>query len=174
MDRPETSEFAPYYNTYISLVDGDNGFAVLEKQPAELRSVVAPLPEEKGTFIYAEGKWTIKEAISHLLDGERIFAYRLLRISRGDRTPIEGFEQNDYIETSNANNRTFAELLEEFDLQRRSNLLLLKNISDEGSRQMGTASGVPVSVRALAYIMAGHVIHHVNILKERYLANIDA
>jgi len=170
MNRPETTEFAPYYNNYISLVDGNDVLRTLAGQPAEVRALVADLSEEKGTFAYAEGKWTIKELLSHIIDGERIFSYRVLRISRGDGTPLEGFEQDDYIETSNANNRSFDDLLEEFDLQRRSNMLMVNNISDEGSKRMGTASDNPVSVRALTYIMAGHVTHHINILKERYLA----
>ena len=169
MNRPETHEFDPYYSNYISLNEGDNVLPVLDAQPAALRAVFHHVPEEKGTFAYADGKWTIKEVLSHLIDGERMFAYRTLRISRGDATPIEGFEQDGYIENSNANNRTFADLIEEFDLQRRSNMILLNNISDEGSRRIGTASGRPVSVRALAYIMAGHVTHHLNILNERYL-----
>ena len=170
MNRPETTEFAPYYNNYISLIEGNEAMSVLEAQSAEMRSMFSDVAEEKGTFAYAEGKWTIKELLSHLIDGERMFAYRVLRISRGDKTPIEGFEQDGYIENSNANNRSFAELLDEFDLQRRSNLLLLNNISDEGSKRIGTASDNPVSVRALTYIMAGHVRHHIHILKERYLA----
>ena len=169
MNRPETNEFAPYYNTYISLIDGDNVLPVLEAQPAEVRALFSDVPEEKGTFAYEPGKWTIKEMLSHLIDGERMFAYRILRISRGDKTPIEGFEQDGYIENSNANNRPFAELLEEFDLQRRSNMLLLNNLSDEDSRRMGNASDKAVSVRALTYIMAGHVKHHLLILRERYL-----
>ena len=169
MNRPETHEFDPYYNTYISLVDGNNVLPVLERQPSEMRSIFSGVPDEKGTFAYAAGKWSVKEVLSHLIDGERIFAYRVLRISRGDETPIEGFEQDGYIENSNANNRPFAELLEEFDLQRRSHLLLLNNLSDEASRRMGTASGLPVSARALTYIMAGHVTHHMRILNERYL-----
>ncbi|HQZ94923.1 MAG TPA: DinB family protein [Pyrinomonadaceae bacterium] len=170
MNRPETNEFAPYYNTYVSTVEGNNVMPVLESQTAELRSIFSGMPEEKGTFAYAEGKWTLKEALSHLIDGERIFAYRILRISRGDKTPIEGFEQDGYIATSNANDRPFANLLDEFDLQRRSNLILVKNISDEGSRRMGTASDNPISVRALVYIMAGHVTHHLRVIKERYLS----
>lgn len=104
-----------------------------------------------------------------MIDGERIFGYRVLRISRGDKTPIEGFEQEGYIENSNANNRLFAELLEEFDLQRRSNNLLLNNLTEEGTRRMGTANEKAISVRALAFIMAGHIRHHINILKTRYL-----
>ena len=170
MKRPETNEFAPYYNTYVSLIEGDNVLPVLDAQTAELRAIFSQTPEEKGTYAYAEGKWTLKEMLSHIIDGERIFAYRVLRISRGDETPIEGFEQDDYIATSNANNRSFADLLDEFDLQRRSNLLLVNNLSDENASRMGTASGVAISARALTYIMAGHVTHHVGVLKERYLA----
>ena len=170
MNRPETDEFYSYYNTYISLIEGNDVMPLLDAQPANIRAMFSAMPDEKGSFSYEAGKWSIKEVLSHLIDGERIFAYRILRISRGDETPIEGFEQDGYIEHSNANNRSFAELIEEFDLQRRSNLLMLRNISDEGSRRMGTASEKPISVRALAYIAAGHVQHHVNILKERYLA----
>lgn len=127
------------------------------------------MPEENGTFAYERGKWTIKELISHIIDGERIFAYRILRVSRGDTTPLEGFVQNDYIATSNANNRTFADMLDEFELNRRGNMLMVKNIDDATSKLMGTASGVPVSARALTYIMAGHVEHHLAIFRDRYL-----
>jgi hypothetical protein len=142
---------------------------MLDAQPSELKAIFLQVPEEKGDFAYAEGKWTIKEVISHLIDGERMFAYRVLRISRGDETPIEGFEQDGYIENSNANNRSFAELLTEFELSRRANMLMLNNLSPEASQRIGTASEKTVSVRALAYIMAGHIEHHVRILNERYL-----
>lgn len=172
MKRPETNEFAPYYDNYISLIDGDSVMQVLNSQVADIRSMFANVPEEKGSFAYAEGKWTVKELLSHMIDGERIFAYRILRVSRGDKTPIEGFEQDDYIANSNANNRTFADLLDEFDLQRRSNLLLINNISEEGSKRMGTASDKAVSARALVYMTAGHVNHHLKILNERYLNEV--
>lgn len=167
MDKPESNEYAEYYGKYISLVNSDV-LPMLESQSAELTVMFGDLPDDRGTYKYAIDKWTLKEVLSHLIDGERFFAYRMLRISRGDKTPIEGFEQDDYIENSNANNRTFRELLEEFDLQRRSNILFVKNLSDEATKRLGTASGYTVSVRALVYIMAGHVRHHVNILKERY------
>jgi uncharacterized damage-inducible protein DinB len=170
MDRPETNEFDPYYGTYISLVADEDILPFLDAQPGGLRTRLSDVPEEKGSFAYAEGKWTIKEVLSHLIDGERIFAYRILRISRGDETAIEGFEQDGYIENSNANNRSFSDLLDEFELQRRSNMLLLYNLSDESSQRMGTASEKPVSARALTYIMAGHIQHHMNILGARYLA----
>jgi hypothetical protein len=170
MNRPGPNEYAPYYERYISLVPNGDIATVLAAQPYELKSLLDDVPEEKGTYAYAEGKWTIKELLSHIIDGERIFSYRALRISRGDKTAIEGFEQDDYIATSNANNREFADLLDEFTLERQANLYLIRNISASGAEEMGTASGNPVSARAIAYIMAGHVRHHIDILKTRYLA----
>jgi hypothetical protein len=169
MNRPEINEFDPYYATYVSLVNGGSVEEMLESQIEEIKSLFTGMPEEKGEFTYEDGKWTIKELLSHILDGERVFAYRILRISRGDRTPIEGFEQDDYIENSNANDRTFVNLLEEFEFQRLSNLKMLAGISDEASTRTGIASGKPVSVRALVFILAGHIQHHINILKGRYL-----
>jgi hypothetical protein len=173
MNPPEKSEYGEYYDRYISKVRDENVPDLLSKQPAELKELFSTVAEDGGMFAYDEGKWTLKEVLSHLIDGERIFAYRMLRISRGDETPIEGFEQDGYIENSNANNRSFAELLDEFDLQRRSNMLLVNNLSDEATKRLGTASGFPVSVRALVYISAGHVKHHIGILRERYLIGQD-
>ncbi len=171
MQRPAAGEFDPYYDGYISQIrDGEDLLAVMDRQSAELRSIFAPVSEDRGTHAYADGKWTIKELLSHIIDGERMFAYRILRVSRGDETPIEGFEQDGYVENSNANNRTFAELLDEFELARRSNILMLRNLSHDAAARIGTANNVRISARAIAYIMAGHVRHHENILKERYLA----
>jgi len=168
MNRPETSEYDAYYERYVSRVAGEDVIPVLGSQPAELRSMFSNVADDRGSYTYAEGKWTLKEVLSHLIDGERMFAYRVLRISRGDETPIEGFEQDGYIKNSNANNRPFAELLEEFDLQRRSNVLFIKNLSEEATMRRGTASGLGISVRGLIYIMAGHVRHHFAILKDLY------
>ena len=171
MKRPEANEYDPYYNGYISQVkDGDDLLAIMDRQPEELRAIFGQVPDERGTHAYAEGKWTIKEVLSHIIDGERMFAYRILRVSRGDATPIEGFDQEGgYIENSNANDRSFANLLDEFDLTRRSNMLMLRNLSEDDAARVGTANNVRISARAIAYIMAGHVRHHANILKERYL-----
>lgn len=170
MYKPEKSEYDPYYERYISLVTNDEINEALAKQTVELRSIFSGLPEEKGTFKYADGKWTVKEVLSHLIDGERIFAYRVFRIARGDKTPIEGFEQDGYIENSHANGRSFAELLDEFDLLRRANVFFFDNLKDDDWLRTGTANKVEISVRAIAYVMVGHIIHHENILKERYLA----
>jgi hypothetical protein len=170
MNRPETNEYAPYYEKYISLIEPDTLMQRLETQAAELRALFDGLGEERGLHRYEPGKWTLKESLVHVIDAERMFAYRVLRISRGDATPIEGFEQDNYIEHSNANNRSFSDLLDDFELTRRSNLHLIRNIDDVASRRAGTASGNPVSVRALIYIMAGHIDHHLPIFRDKYLA----
>jgi hypothetical protein len=168
MYKPEPNEYDPYYGKYISLVTESDIRDAFVAQPDELRSELAGVSEDKGTFAYEDGKWTIKEVLSHLIDGERIFAYRMLRISRGDETPIEGFEQDGYIENSNANNRSLSELVDEFELNRKANVLMLNNLDEAGLARMGTASGLPISTRALANIAIGHVRHHVAILRERY------
>jgi hypothetical protein len=169
MQRPEKTEYNEYYETYVSLVDENDIVAALENQLADLQNLFAEIDEEKAVYAYAEGKWTIKELVGHLIDGEKIFAYRALRISRADRTPIEGFEQDGYIENANFNGYKLADLLEEFALARRSNIIFFKHLQDEAWLRTGTASDNQVSVRALAYIMIGHVRHHANILKTRYL-----
>ena len=169
MQRPEKNEYAEYYDTYVSLVDETDIVAALQNQLAEMQNLFAGISEVKGAFAYGEKKWTIKELTGHLNDGEKIFAYRALRISRADKTPLEGFEQDGYIENSNFNSCLLIDLAEEFFLLRRANILFFKNLSDEAWLRRGTASGAEVSVRALAYIMVGHVRHHANILRERYL-----
>lgn len=169
MDRPDKSEYDPYYEKYVSLVAKDDILDTLGSQPTLLQDLITGLPEDKGTFAYADGKWSVKEVLGHLIDGERMFAYRLFRISRGDKTPIEGFEQDGYIENAHSNQRSFGELLEEFTLLRRANMLFFNNLTDEDALRIGTANNVEISSRALMYIMAGHIEHHLRILKERYL-----
>ena len=169
IEAPAESEYNPYYFKYVSLVTEPNIVNVLEDQCAEIEAVYGGLPEERGSYSYAEGKWTIKESLSHLIDAERIFAYRALRISRGDGTPIEGFEQDGYIENSYANERTFADLKDELLECRQANLRQFRNLKTDDWKRLGTASGSQVSVRALAYIMAGHIRHHFAIHRDRYL-----
>jgi len=170
MNRPEKGEYAEYYEKYVSLVESGDIVAELEKQQTELAEVFEKITEEKSLRTYAQDKWSIREVIGHLTDGERMFAYRALRISRADQTPIEGFEQDAYIENGNFNNTSFSDLTEELLLTRKANLIFFKNLPAEAWLRTGTASGRTVSVRALAYIIVGHIRHHVNILNERYLA----
>ena len=170
IEKPSANEFNPYYGGYISQVTESDLLGVLTEQPDQVATIFGTLDDSRGTFAYADGKWTLKELLSHLIDGERHFAHRLHRISRGDLTPIEGFEQDDYIETSHANERTFADLVAEFSELRHANLRPLRTLSEFDWKRMGTASGSPISVRALGFILAGHVRHHLKIVKERYLA----
>lgn len=169
MKRPEPNEYDRYYEGYVSLVPETDIIGAMSEQIDEIEKIFVEIKEEKSLHAYAPGKWTIKELLGHLIDGERIFAYRALRISRGDQTPIEGFEQDGYIENSNFNAAKFEDLTKELILSRKANLLFFKNLTDQSWSRVGTASGVPVSVRALSYIMVGHIRHHQNILRERYL-----
>jgi hypothetical protein len=169
IEKPAANEYNEYYNRYISQITELDLLGVLASQPAQIAGVFGSLDESKGTYAYDEGKWTLKEVLSHLIDGERHFAYRVHRISRGDTTPIEGFEQDGYIENSSANERSFADLIAEFTELRQANLRPLRTLSESDWTRLGTASGFPVSVRALAFIMAGHVRHHLAIVSERYL-----
>ncbi len=169
MNRPEKNEYAAFYESYVSLVEETDIVSALEKNLDELQSLFADVSEEKGSYAYAKGKWSIREVLGHLIDGERVFSYRALRISRDDQTPLAGFEQNSYVANSNFNRAKLADLIEEFSLLRSSNILFFKNLSDEAWFRIGTASEATISVRALAYIIVGHVRHHANILRERYL-----
>ncbi len=169
MQRPEKDEYNEYYERYVSLVDESDINAAFEEQLNETSELFNSISEEKSLFAYAEGKWTIRETVGHLIDGERMFGYRALRISRGDETPIEGFEQDGYVENAPFNDYKFSDLVEEFELVRRSSILFFRHLKESDWTRTGTASGNPVSVRALAFIMVGHVSHHANILRERYL-----
>ena len=168
--RPEKNEYAPFYETYVSLVEETDVVTALQNQSDELRKLLSEISVEKSNFRYAEGKWSVKELLGHIIDGERVFSYRALRISRGDQTPLASFEENSYVTGSNFADSKLADLIEEFSLLRASNVLLFKNLTGEMWLRTGTASDATVSVRALAYIMVGHISHHANILRERYLA----
>ncbi len=170
LERPEKNEYAEFYANYVSLVEEADVVSALENQPGELRKSLSEITGvEKENFRYAEGKWSVRELLGHIIDGERVFSYRALRISRDDLTPLAGFEENSYVANSNFGNCNLADLIEEFSLLRAANVLLFKNLSDEAWLRTGTASDATVSVRALAFIMVGHVRHHQNILRERYL-----
>ena len=169
MLRPEKSEYAEFYANYVALVRETDVVAALRGQIADLREVFDGMSEEQGASSYQSEKWTIKQLLGHLIDGERVFSYRALRISRADQTPLSGFEENSYVANANFGARKIADLLEELTLLRASNVILFDNLSETAWLQTGTASGAEVSVRALGYIMVGHIRHHLNILKTRYL-----
>jgi hypothetical protein len=161
-------EAAPLYAGYLAAVpDGRVGIH-LQAQVAELEELCAGLTDSDAMFRYAEGKWTIKEVIGHLLDCERVFAYRLLCISRGDATELPGFDENVYAPEGHFNVRDILDLLSEFKLQRASTLALVNGIPPEAWPRLGTANGFRTSARALVYIILGHTAHHLGLLRERY------
>lgn len=168
MKRPEKTEYAEFYAGYVSLVEETDVVSALQTQLTEIEILFAEMAAEKADFRYAPGKWSVRELLGHMIDGERIFSYRALRISRNDQTPLPGFEENSYVENSNFNERSIADLLEEFLYLRQANIIFFKNLDENAWSRIGTASNAQISVRALAFIMVGHVRHHVNILRERY------
>jgi hypothetical protein len=165
---PDASEYAPYYGRYISLVSGDI-LAALEDQPRETMALLSTLTEAQAQFRYAPDKWSIKEILGHVIDTERIFAYRALRIARNDATPMEGYEQDDYVRNGDFDRCALADLLDEFTCVRRATLSLLQKLTPEAWLRRGIANKNEVSVRALAYIIAGHELHHRKVLEEQYL-----
>jgi uncharacterized damage-inducible protein DinB len=167
--RPESNEFAPYYGPYIAQVPDGDVATTLTRQFDATRALLSPLPEEKGTYAYAPGKWSIKQLLGHLIDSERVFAYRALRIGRNDKTPLPGYEQDDYVAFGNFNARSLSSLLEEFTAVRNASVHLFTHFTDDQWLRRGTANNNEVTARALAYIIAGHELHHVGILRTRYL-----
>jgi uncharacterized damage-inducible protein DinB len=166
--RPESSEYAPFYHKYVASVPEGDVVALLRQSGRELLDTIATVPEDRGGFRYAEGKWSIREVIGHICDAERIFTYRALRMARGDTTPLASFDENEYVKTAGSDARTLSNLAREFGAVREASVQLFESLPDDAWERSGVASGKDISVRALAYITAGHAMHHLGILRERY------
>jgi uncharacterized damage-inducible protein DinB len=169
--RPSAAEHAPYFSTYIDKVSGDDALAALEGQQPWLEALAA-LPERTGGHRYAERKWSVREVIGHMADTERIFAYRLMRIARGDTTPLPGFDQDPYVAKGEFEGRTLADVVGELRAVRAATLALMRPMSPDAAARMGVANERPTSARAIGWMIPGHVIHHVGILRERYALDI--
>jgi uncharacterized damage-inducible protein DinB len=169
MRRPEVNEYAPFYEGYIKSVIGDEPFRNLENQYQEIQSLLQSISEQEANYTYSEGKWTVKEVLGHMVDTERIMCYRALCISRKEKQSLPGFEQDDYVKEANFNNRTITNLLDDYRIVRKSTISLFKSFSEDMYYQRGTANGKEVTVLALLYIITGHEVHHLKILKEKYL-----
>lgn len=167
--RPQAGEYAPYFQKYIDQVPDGDIVSLLQNAKVEMIDFLQAFPPEKWDYRYAEGKWSAREALLHLIDTERIFAYRALRISRNDQTPLPGFNQDEYVPASNANNRSWHSLIEEYVAVRTASIQLLKNFTLEMWQYTGTSSNHTTNTAALAYMIYGHERHHLNIFKNNYL-----
>jgi len=167
MNRPQTHEYPVWAETYIKLV-GDDVLEQLEKQSTEFPDFINSLIE-KADYAYAPEKWTIKELIGHIIDSERVFVYRLMCFARGEQHALPGFEEDDYVANAHFSDRSLLSLSEEFALLRKSNLYLFKSLTEKELNRSGTASERQITVRAILFVTAGHIMHHVGIIKQRYL-----
>lgn len=167
--KPNPEDYAAYYGKYIELVEDKNVVYILEEQIDEIKELLKNISEDKSKHRYAEGKWSIREVVGHIIDTERVFAYRALCIARGDEKSLPGFDQDAYAINSNHDNIKLERLEEEFFAVRLSNILLLESFADEMWERTGTANNNKISVKAAAFIIAGHFKHHLNVLKEKYL-----
>ena len=169
-EKPKEGEYNPYAIMYIKLLP-DDGLIIkhLKENFKAGKDFILSVPEERLQYRYAENKWTIKEILVHIMDDERIYAYRALRIARNDKTELPGFEQDDYVPYSRANERSLKNILNEYATIRKATISLFENLDEAAFLRTGIANGHIVSVRALAYHIAGHELHHMNVIRERYL-----
>lgn len=169
MARPAETDFPAYFAGYISKVNTETISEAINKYSAALNQFYTSLPEAKADHAYAPGKWTIKEVLQHLIDAERVFSYRLMCIARKEKTSLPSFDENAYAEFSQADKRSLSDLKEEFTAVRKSTDLLLNSLSDEQFDEVGTSNNSKVTAKAIAYVVFGHLLHHKDILEERYL-----
>lgn len=166
---PATGEFDPFYGGYLARVQHVvDPIGELTAQRERVRGILTAVPDTRGSFRYAPGKWSISGLVGHLADAERIFAYRALRIARGDRTPLAGWDEAAYAQTAQFDDRALRELIDDWTAARNSTIALVEGLPDDCWERRGTANAAEVSVRALLYIILGHVEHHLAVLAERY------
>jgi DinB family protein len=167
--RPEPGEYAAYYEKYLSQIAGNDILATLDEQRREMLLLLSGRSESDGDIRYAPGKWTVKEVVGHICDVERVMSYRALRIARNDSTPLAGFDENNYVASSQFARRPLPDLIEDFIAVRGATLSLFRNLDESAWTRRGVANNNEVTVRALAYIIAGHELHHRRMLQEKYL-----
>ena len=162
------TDYAPAFAGYVSLVPEEDIVSVIEQQSSETQKLIASLDESRSMYRYAEGKWSVKEVIGHITDAERVFGYRALCISRGDKNSLPGFDENEYMRNANFDNWRVGDLAESYALTRRANIVMFRNMREDAWDWRGIANNNEITVRALAYVIAGHERHHLRVLRERY------
>ena len=168
MTRPAATDYAPGHAGYVALVPEDDVMTAMEQQSSEMQKVFASIDEARGAYCYAPGKWSIKEVMGHIADAERILGYRALAVARGDQTPLPSFDEQEYVANANFDDWKLGDLAEQYALSRRTNIVFFQNLRDEAWERRGVANNTSVSVRGLAYVIVGHVRHHLQVLRERY------
>ncbi|MCU0325209.1 MAG: DinB family protein [Spirosomaceae bacterium] len=171
ISRPTEKEYDvnSYQNRYIQAVTGDDALKTIKENLFIVDNFFKNIPQEKLQYRYAEGKWTPQEILGHIIDTERILAYRAMSIARGEKQSLLGFEEDDYVKATNFNKKSLRNLLQQYKSQRKSTILLLNSLNKRELSRMGRANGLPINARVLAWFIAGHELHHINILNERYL-----
>lgn len=169
MRRPLPNEYPTFSKKYIESVKSENIIKELRDQVIDIQAIISEIPEDREEYVYAEGKWNIKEIIGHIIDAERVLGYRALRFARKDRTPLPGYDENLYVANANFSKQTLYSLGHEFAIVREANLALFKVWDEEALSQIGVANNSEISVRALLFMIAGHASHHMNVIKEKYL-----
>lgn len=170
---PPQGTYAPFYDGYVKQIAGKDPIKMLESQVLGLKALLSEIPSEKEDYAYAPGKWTIKQVIGHIIDTERIMTYRALAIARGEKKPLPGFDENEYVAAARFNERSLYDLGHEFGAVREATIALFKSLNNEELDRLGNANNHPVSARALLYIIVGHHIHHEHVLRERYIEELD-
>jgi len=174
ISRPDRNEYADFYTNYISKVPDGDLLNFLDLQPAEFDGLANNVSDALASQPPAPGKWSVKQVLGHLCDTERIHSYRILRFARGDKTELQGFEQDDYVAAAHSNSRSTTELLAELKSVRKATLSLLESLTSEDTTRSGTANGKSISVRAMAYVIAGHAQHHLELLRKQFAGNSPA
>jgi uncharacterized damage-inducible protein DinB len=169
MKRPQPNEYPSFYKSYVDNVRTDNIIKELTDQVLDIQAIISEIPEDKEDYRYAEGKWTVKEIIGHIIDTERVLGYRAMRFARKDSTPLPGYDENWFVAHANFQKQSLYSLGHEFAIVREANLALFKVWDEEALSQMGVANNLDVSVRAILFMIAGHAVHHINVIKTKYL-----
>ena len=166
--RPSATDYAPSHAAYVDLVPEEEILEVMERQTVDTQKVLSSLDDTRASHRYAEGKWSIKQVLGHLVDAERVFGYRAMAIARGEKNPLPGFDENEYVDHASFDTWKLGDLVEAYALMRRSNVLFFRNLADEAWDRRGVANDSPVSVRGIAWVIVGHERHHRAVLHERY------
>lgn len=172
ISKPEENEYHKFYAGYVNGVDSSDVLQCIKDQKEEFISFIRAIPDDRYNYAYAEGKWTIKQLLRHMIDAERMFAFRAMSIARGEQGMLPGFDEQGFVERADDSQNSINELLQEFESLRTSNIHMISNFTSQATERIGNANGAKVSVRAIIFIIAGHLAHHKRIITERYLEHV--